>query len=295
MRFGVNVLNFGAGTDPEALLDWARFAEDRGFGFAMVSDHLAVTPRVAAQYPAPFYDPFATLAWLAGRTSRIELGTTVTVLPFRHPLHTARLAANIDRFSGGRFVLGVGVSWARDEFEALGIPFSRRGALADEYLEVITRAWREDPLTHRGPALELTGVSTGPPPVRPIPVWVGGSSAGALRRAARFADAWHPINPSLRWLREQGLPGLRAACAAEGRPVPALAPRIAVRITDTAVEAPDRPAGVGTLEQLRRDVAGLADLGATHLLLDTYPGSPDARRPHTEDLRLLDRLAGELF
>lgn len=136
MRFGVNILNFGAGTDPTTLSGWARYAEDRGFGFAMISDHVAITPDVAEQYPAPFYDPFITLAWLAGQTERIELGTTVAIVPYRHPLHTARVAANIDRFSGGRLIVGVGVSWPRQEYAALGVPFTQRGAVADEYLEI---------------------------------------------------------------------------------------------------------------------------------------------------------------
>ena len=162
MRFGVNIINFGAGTDPEALAGWARYAEDGGFGFAMISDHVAVTRDVAEYYPAPFYDPFTTLAWLAGRTERIELGTTVAIVPYRHPLHTARVAANIDRFSGGRLILGVGVSWPRSEYAALGLPFERRGAIADEYLEVITRAWEQETLSFHGEHVSFDEVSTGP-------------------------------------------------------------------------------------------------------------------------------------
>jgi alkanesulfonate monooxygenase SsuD/methylene tetrahydromethanopterin reductase-like flavin-dependent oxidoreductase (luciferase family) len=111
VKLGVNVPNFGPGTGPESLTGWVRFAEDAGFSLAMMSDHVAVTPDVAELYPPPFYDPFTTLAWLAGLTERIELGTTVTILPYRHPLLTARVAANIDDLSGGRFVLGVGVGW----------------------------------------------------------------------------------------------------------------------------------------------------------------------------------------
>jgi probable F420-dependent oxidoreductase len=295
MRFGVNILNFGSGTDPASLLSWARFAEDRGFDFAMISDHVAVTPQVAARYPTPFYDPFATLAWLAGQTERIELGTTVAVLPFRHPLQVARLAANIDRFSSGRLILGVGVSWAPDEFTALGVPFERRGALTDEYLEVITRAWGEDPLTYQGPTLSFSEVGTGPTPSRPIPVWVGGASPAALRRAARFADAWHPLNQTVDQLREHGLPALADAAHAAGRPMPALAPRLPLRITEDAVHAQRRPAGTGTLEQVRRDLAELAELGATHILFDTYPGTPDAHRPAAEDQRLLELVASKLL
>src|SRR3954464_2884066 len=99
----------------------------------MVSDHVA-TPRAGAgQYPAPFYEPFTTLSWLAGVTERVRLGTTVLIVPYRHPLLVARMAANLPRLSGGRLVLGVGVGWARQEFAALGVPFERRGRLTDEY------------------------------------------------------------------------------------------------------------------------------------------------------------------
>src|SRR5689334_11949261 len=127
VQIGVNVPNFGPGTDPATLERWARVVEGLGFDLLMVSDHVTVTPDVAGQYPPPFYEPFTTLAWLAGITKRIRIGTTVLIMPYRQPLLTARMAANLHLLSGGRFVLGVGVGWARQEFEALGVPFNRRG------------------------------------------------------------------------------------------------------------------------------------------------------------------------
>jgi alkanesulfonate monooxygenase SsuD/methylene tetrahydromethanopterin reductase-like flavin-dependent oxidoreductase (luciferase family) len=137
VKFGINVPNFGPGTDPASLAEWVRSAGSAGFDLAMMSDHVAVTPDVAELYPPPFYDPFTTLAWLAGITERIELGTTVTVLPYRNPVLTARMAANTDQISGGRFILGVGVGWSKQEYAALGVPFGRRGAITDEYLAAI--------------------------------------------------------------------------------------------------------------------------------------------------------------
>src|SRR6058998_3989630 len=129
MKFGINILNFGPGATPENLKRWAQFAESSGFHALLISDHVAVTPDVAAQYPAPFYEPFTTLSWLAGITDRIRLGTTVLIAPYRHPLLVARMAANLDQLSGGRLVLGVGVGWAQQEFDALGTDFRRRGQM----------------------------------------------------------------------------------------------------------------------------------------------------------------------
>src|SRR3954470_20582466 len=123
MRVGVNVPNFGPGTDPGVLRDWARTVEGLGFDLLMVSDHVVITPDVAEQYPAPFYEPFTTLSWLAGVTERVRLGTTALIVSSRHPPLVARMSANLQRLSGGRLVLGVGVGWARQEFAALGVPF----------------------------------------------------------------------------------------------------------------------------------------------------------------------------
>lgn len=294
MRFGVNILNFGAGTDPATLLGWARFAEDRGFGFAMISDHVAITEDVAARYPAPFYDPFATLAWLAGQTERIGLGTTVAILPYRHPLHTARLAANIDRFSGGRLILGVGVSWSEPEYAALGVPFHRRGAVTDEYLDVITRAWSQQTVSFDGEFVSFDTVVTGPLPTHRPPIWVGGASDAALRRTVRFGDAWHPLNQPMARLRDDGVPRLHRRAREAGRPVPAFAPRLPLRITESRIDGDDRLAGQGTLDQVLRDLDELAGLGATHVLFDTYPGTPARMRPAAEDQRLLESLAPHL-
>lgn len=289
MQFGINIINYGPGTDESSVLDWARYA-DRAFDFAMISDHVAVTQDVAEYYPGPFYDPFASLAWLSGHTERIGLGTTVVVVPYRHPLHTARLVANIDRFSGGRFILGVGVSWSQPEYDALGLPFQRRGAMTDEYLDVITRAWSEEKLSYDGTFVSFQDVETGPLPHRKPPVWVGGASRAALRRAVRFGDAWHPVGAGTAWIREQGLPGLREAAEEAGRPQPALAPRLQLRITDSPLDDGDRTTGQGTVDQVSRDLDEFAELGATHVLLDTYLGTPDQMRPIEEDQRTLDAL-----
>lgn len=297
MKVGINLINFGPGASPDSLARWAELAEALGYHLLMISDHLAITPDVAARYPAPFYDPFTGLAWLAGLTRRVELGTTVVILPYRHPLETARLAANVDRLSGGRFILGVGVGWARQEFEALGVPFERRGAMSNDYLAAITRLWTRDVASYDGQFVSFRNVHTAPRPVRSPhpPIWVGGPSDAALRRAARFGDAWHPIRVRIGWLRDTGLPRLREIAAAEGKPVPALCPRIRLRLTDTPMPEGERIAGEGTLDQVRADFEALAALGAAYVVLDTYADDPEATRHHEVAWRMLATLAEQVL
>ena len=174
MKLGVNILNFGPGGSPDSLRGWARFAEQAGFSIAMISDRGPLTPDVQARYPAPFYDPFVTLAWLAGQTEHIELGTTVALLPYRNPLLTARMAANVDQFSRGRLVLGVGVGWSEPEYAALGVPFGQRGAITDEYLAAIKELWTNEVASMNGRFVSFREVRTGPGPARrPHPPYLG--------------------------------------------------------------------------------------------------------------------------
>jgi probable F420-dependent oxidoreductase len=297
MKVGVNLLNFGPTAGPDSFLRWARLAEALGYHFLMISDHIALTPDVRGPYPAPFYDPFATLCWLAGLTERVELGTTVIILPYRHPLQVARLAANLDQLSHGRFILGVGAGWARQEFEALGLPFERRGAMTDDYLAAIIATWTADVATHHGPFVTFDDVATGPRPVQVPhpPIWVGGNGAAARRRAVRFGDAWHPISFRMRWLTETALPHLRATAEELDRPIPALCPRIRLRLTGTPLDDEQRLAGEGTLDQVRADLAALDDLGATYVLLDSYTGDPEATRQHEPAWAMLATLAEQVL
>jgi alkanesulfonate monooxygenase SsuD/methylene tetrahydromethanopterin reductase-like flavin-dependent oxidoreductase (luciferase family) len=249
VKFGLNIINFGPGASPASMKASVQWAEDAGFQLAMLSDHVAITADVARAYPEPFYEPFTAIAWLAGQTSTIELGATVIIVPYRHDLLNARMTANLNQLSGGRFIVGVGVGWAREEFEALGVPFERRGQLTDDYLRSVKQ----------------------PHP----PIWVGGHSPAAIRRAARFGDAWHPLNVRLDWLTEHGLPRLREHAERLERPVPVFAPRIKVLLTDRPLADAERRPGQGTLDQIRRDLEGLAELGAEYVVLDTYHGNPD--------------------
>jgi alkanesulfonate monooxygenase SsuD/methylene tetrahydromethanopterin reductase-like flavin-dependent oxidoreductase (luciferase family) len=261
VKIGVNVPNFGPGTDPGVLRAWAQTVEGLGFDLLMVSDHVTITPDVAEQYPAPFYEPFTTLSWLAGITRRVRLGTTVLVVPYRHPLLVARMAANLDALSGGRFVLGAGIGWAKQEFDALGVPFEQRGKLTTEYLRTIRAAWAGHDDYRAGP----------------IPLWIGGHSDAGLRRALELADAWHPLRLTMAGFRET-LARLETLARREkpagDRPVPSFAPRILLRLTGAPVTGPDRRAGEGTLDQVLDDLAQLRALGADTVVLDPFDSDP---------------------
>jgi probable F420-dependent oxidoreductase len=295
MKLGVNVVHFGPSAGPDNLRGWVERAERSGFDLAMLSDHVAVTPDVYAMYPTPFYEPFTALAWLAG-TSSIELGTTVVVLPYRHPLLVARMTANLDQLSGGRLVFGVGTGWAAEEYRALSVPYERRGPLTDEYLAAIIMAWTHEVASFHGEYVSFTNVHTGPLPAQNPhpPIWVGGHSPQAIQRTARFGTAWHPLDVDLGWLEREGLPRLRRAANNVGRDVPAFAPRVKIRLRSTAVGGAERRTCEGDLHQIEDDLHRLISLNPTYVVLDSDDPHADDRGDFDQHWRVLDAVRGLL-
>jgi probable F420-dependent oxidoreductase len=295
MKFGVNLINFGPSAAPDSLARWAMLTETLGYHFLMTSDHVAITPDVQARYAAPFYEPFTTLGWLAGVTRHIEIGSTVVILPYRQPLEVARMAANVDQLSGGRLLFGVGVGWSQQEFAALGVAFNRRGALTNEYLAALKTLWTTDVASFQGRHVSFTEVHTAPRPARQPhpPIWVGGASDAAMRRAVGYGDAWHPNRVRPDWLKSTGLPRLRQIADTEGKPVPALCPRIRLRLTDASLPDDQRLVGEGTLGQMRADLEELQKLGAQYVLLDTFYDDVEATRRPEVSWRMLTTLAEE--
>lgn len=278
MKFGINLPNAGPGATPERLGAWADLASQLGYHFLMISDHVAHTPDVSGPYPPPFYDPFVTMSWLAARNPDLELGTTVVVLPYRHPLLMARMFANIDQLSNGKLIVGIGVGWAQQEFEALDVPFNKRGALSDEALEIMLHFWSENQISYQGKHFQFKDVATAPRPLQQPhpPIWVAGHSEAAYQRTVRFSAVWHPIHQSVAWMRDVGLARLRAIAEAAHKPMPGFAPRISLKISETDLPETNRIAGHGSLAQIRRDLEQLAELGAHYVLLDCYNGqAPD--------------------
>lgn len=299
MKFGLKLHHSGPGASPANMLRWTRFAETVGLHFIMTADHAALTPDVLARYPDPYYEPFTNMAWIAAKTRALEVGTTVIVVPYRHPLHLAQLTANVDQLSDGRLIFGVGVGWAQQEFAALGLPYSKRGAMTDDYLAALQVLWTHEVATYEGPYVSFRDVKLSPKPLQQPhpPIWVGGSSLPALRRAVRFGTAWHPIGARLEWLQKEGLPTLQRLADAEGKAVPALCPRIWCRLTEAPLPEDERVMGEGSLEQIHRDLQALQALGATYVLLDSKRNSTTATstQHHEEAWRTLTILAEKVI
>src|SRR5580700_6979790 len=193
MQIGIHLPHIGRKAAPDAIRRAAVQAEELGFDDVWVSEHIIV-PKDASYPPSPsFYDPVLTLTWVAAVTQRVRLGTSVLVLPMRHPLPLAKELATLHNLSEGRLILGAGVGWLKPEFAALGVPFEERGRRLDEGLAMMRAVWSNDPVTFKSryiPAV-IEGMTMTPMPTSPIPLWLGGSSDAALARTIRVADGWH--------------------------------------------------------------------------------------------------------
>lgn len=199
MKFVLNV----AYAPFRQLPDLARASEAAGFEAMALSDHLFHPERLETPYPytpdgaprwQPFTDwpdPWVTIAALAAVTSRLHFVTSVYVLPLRNPVQVAKTVGTVAALSGGRVVLGAGVGWMREEFHALEQPFERRGRRTDEAIEVLRKLWEsEGYVEHHGEFFDFDRIEMRPSPPEPVPIWIGGVSAAALRRAARTGDGW---------------------------------------------------------------------------------------------------------
>ncbi|HEV2302888.1 MAG TPA: TIGR03619 family F420-dependent LLM class oxidoreductase [Stellaceae bacterium] len=193
MRLGIHLPHIGRKAGPEAIRRAAVQAEALGFADVWTSEHIIV-PKGAPYPPSPaFYDPVLTLCWAAAFTRRVGLGTSVLVLPMRHPLPLAKELATLQCLSEGRLILGAGAGWMEAEFAALGAPFRERGRRMDEGIRMMRAVWSEDPVsfTARHIPARIEAMRMLPQPARPIPIWIGGGSEAALRRALKLGDGWH--------------------------------------------------------------------------------------------------------
>jgi probable F420-dependent oxidoreductase len=273
MRLGLHALGIGAGAD-RAVIDAVAAAADRaGFATLWSGEHVVMVDESASRYPysddgqiavpavADWIDPMIGLSFAAAATSNIGIGTGVLLLPEHNPVVVAKQAATLDTLSGGRLTLGVGIGWSREEFDALGVPFERRGARTKEYVDAMRTLWRDDVASFEGEFVRFDAVRVNPKPVRDgrIPVIVGGNSDAALRRIADWGDGWYGFNLENVDAVAERVDFLRTLCGERGRAVGDL--RLAVALRDLR---PD-------------DVAPLAALGIDELVLvEAPPGDAGA-------------------
>ncbi len=271
MEIGVHLPHVGPQATRETMIEFARRMEGLGYDSLWVSDHVVVPRSYESRYPysptgkmgvgedMPFLEALSALLFVAAVTERVKLGTTVLVLPMRNPVLHAKVLATLDVLSNGRLIFGAGAGWLEEEFAALDAPFDHRGARLDEYLQVMKNLWTKDDPSFAGKYYQLADVGFAPKPVQQPhpPIWIGGNSEPALRRAARIGDAWHAAGSTPEQV-EAALPKLAEFTKAAGRD-PTDVP-ITVR---TGIRAGDE--SDATLARLRR----YRDLGVTHLCLET--------------------------
>jgi probable F420-dependent oxidoreductase len=212
VRYGFYLPTRGQTATPEALETLVQRGEALGFASVMIADHLVFPVTIKSKYPytvtgvfpgqGDVLDQLSLMAFVAAKTTRLRLVTSVMIVPYRNPVLTAKALATIDVLSKGRVTLGVGVGWMREEFEALDAPdFDRRGSVTDEYLRIFKTLWTESPSSFAGRFYRFDALRCQPQPVQKPhpPIWVGGHSKPALRRAAQFGDGWHPVgaNPAV--------------------------------------------------------------------------------------------------
>ncbi len=274
MNFGVWIPNCRHLATPDIIRNTAVRAEQLGYDSVWVSDHVVTPHANVGNFGETIFDPLVTLSVVAGATSRVRLGTTVLIVPYRNAVVTAKMISSLDALSGGRVVFGIGAGWLAAESAMLGVPFAERGAMTDEYLEAMQELWTKREPSFAGKYAQFSGLVFEPKPVQKPhpPIWVGGHSRAALRRTAQFGAAWHPINRPPEELRK-GRAELTQLCHARGRSVaPALTLRNDIHIVRPGQSVPaSTHAGralAGEPAALVDQIRELADCGVEHLVLE---------------------------
>jgi probable F420-dependent oxidoreductase len=305
MKFGLFLPISGRAASQATLVQAARQAEVLAYDSVWCADRIIIPWEIKTPYPyseeqqfivppdRPFLEPLTCLAFLAGCTEKISLGMSVLVLPYRHPLYWAKIATTIDHLSQGRLILGVGVGWMAEEFEALGVSFEKRGEMSDEQLDLLRELWESERPRFEGRHYRFDEVAFYPKPLQKprIPIWVGGEGTRAQRRAGIYGDAWFPYFVRMtpgelakrfdnvrRWAVEAGRKPehVRLACC------------LPVEITEKSVaQEPDRLKGSAT--QVAEALQKYQQIGVEHIALQFMV-------PHwPERIEQIERFAREVL
>jgi probable F420-dependent oxidoreductase len=266
---------------PEAIIATAVKAEALGFDAVFVNDHIVVDNAPRSAPWTNTFDPFVALSFIAGNTTRIDLGISVLIVPYRNPIATAKMLATLDRMSNGRLIVGIGVGWNEAEFQALGVPFHERGARTTEYLRIWQACWAPGEVSFQGRFFAFSDMHVSPKPSRQPhpPIWVGGLSDAALRRAASFGEVWQPTPMPVAELVERQT-FLRQACGRIGRQNPPET-RMSFRvefsaITGNAVQTGvKRPIGRGTAAEVAADLLQYREVAGVDAFQINFHGNHD--------------------
>jgi probable F420-dependent oxidoreductase len=273
MKFGIALPNFGRYAQRESIVDIAKSAEDLGFDSLWVSDHIII-PESHKGFGDVFYDPFATLSFVAAKTRSIQLGTSVIILPYRNPIVLAKMVSTLDVLCGGRLTLGVGVGWLEDEFEALGVSYMDRGAITDECIAVLKNLWSSDEPGYRGKYYKFSKIRFFPKPLQKPhpPLWIGGNGLVALRRAISIGNGWHPVGLTPDEIRDRR----RAVGESQTRNQSSnfvISLRKNLQIYQSKKKKPDvREPLRGTPEMISKGIELYAKSGVSHLVFQILGG-----------------------
>ena len=297
MEYGFYLPNSGAGAEPDALADIAKLGDRLGFYCMVMPDHILQPNQVNSTYPysltgdilaagqsgdGEWPEQITTLAYLAGITERIKLVTSVMIIPYRNPILTAKMLSTLDMLSKGRLILGAGVGWMEEEFELLNTePFAERGAVTNEYLRAFIELWTKDDPKFEGKYVNFSDITFLPKPVqKPYPpIWIGGQSKPAIRRAAQIGDCWHPVGaiPAAPLEPEElaeNLVLLHQYAEKAGRDPAIIQVSVKAPLYDAGDSSGPRRRFSGSSDEVRQDVQTYADVGVTHLIFDFRTGDP---------------------
>jgi probable F420-dependent oxidoreductase len=312
MDFGISLPTRGPLATKADIETLVRKAEALGFAYVTISDHILIPRQVAPEYPyaadgrlvspVNWMEQLTVMAWVAAVSDKLRLLTSVMVVPHRNPVHTAKILATIDVLSGGRVTLGCGAGWMREEFEAIGTePFDERGKVTDEYIKAFRELWTAPEPAFAGDYVSFKDIYFEPKPVQPggIPIWIGGESGPALRRAAMLGDGWYPIGGNPKFpLATAGLYAaatqkLEAMAEAAGRDPATIERSFVANWPETGgpfqLASNERFLCTGSPDQVAEDIGTLARLGVRHMMFNFL--SPTL----SESLERTERFAREVM